>query len=215
MTTPEARYDVRAWPHDDEARADLAAYVEARRSGDDRAVLSADEGDFRGADLTGMDLVGAFLMGADLSGTRLARTDLFRANLAGADLDGADLTGAQLRKVEAPGLSAREAILAGADLFVAELDEADLRSADLRGALLSGTSLSGADLRGADLRACGFGGSPTYLDDARLADTLLTGANGVVRGPVDVGTESPEPLDGPALEAWFRDRGAPGVRVEG
>jgi hypothetical protein len=35
----------------------------------------------------------------------------------------------------------------------------------------------------------------------------------MVKGPIDVGADSPQLLDGAALQRWFAERGAPLVEV--
>lgn len=65
------------------------------------------------------------------------------------------------------------------------------------------------------LRHCIFGlnGNVTGLAEVRLADCLVEGAQGMVSGPVDVGADSPQLLEGADLQRWFADRGAPLVEV--
>ena len=128
---------------------------------------------------------------------------------------GADLSGCYLRKVEGRACDAQDAILRGADLDSSEFEDADFRRADLRKVDFAGARLTGADLRGADLRNCVFGvlGNFTGFHEVRLADCLMEGALGMIRGPVDVGADSPQLLDGADLQRWFADRGAPLVEV--
>ena len=75
--------------------------------------------------------------------------------------------------------------------------------------------MTGADLRRADLRRCVFGlnGNLTGFHEVRLADCLMEGAKGMIIGPVDVGADSPQLIDGAAVQRWFADRGAPLVEV--
>jgi hypothetical protein len=108
-----------------------------------------------------------------------------------------------------------ESLLNGAGLERAEFEDADFRQAGLRGACFGRASLFGADLRGADLRECVFGrsGHSTSFTEARLAGCLAEGAQGMVKGPIDVGADSPQLLDGAALQRWLAERGAPLVEV--
>jgi hypothetical protein len=41
----------------------------------------------------------------------------------------------------------------------------------------------------------------------------VDGATGMVDGPIDIGTDSPQLLDGADLQRWFADHGAPSVEV--
>ena len=219
MTTTygHSREDVRRWPDDPAVRRTLEEYLDKFPAGA-RTVESLLNGgglDFTGADLSGLDLSEAEFSEANLSGVRLAGADLYRAWLIGAVLRGADLSGCYLRKVEGRACDAQDAILRGADLDSAEFERADLQRADLREVDFAGARLTGADLRGADLRNCVFGllGNLTGFHEVRLADCLMEGAKGTVMGPVDVGADSPQLLDGADLHQWFADRGAPLVEV--
>ena len=61
------------------------------------------------------------------------------------------------------------------------------------------------------LSSASFGSEarPTILTGARMYDTVLTGANGFVIGPVDVGSDgNPVTLTGMALTKWFAQHGA-------
>jgi uncharacterized protein YjbI with pentapeptide repeats len=216
-TYGHSRADVLRWPDDPAVRRTLEEYLDNLPAGS-RTVASLLNGrglDFRGADLSGLDLSEAELSEADLSGVRLVGTDLYRAWLIGAVLRGADLTQCRLRKIEGRACDAQDAILRGADLDSSEFEDADMRRADLREARFAGARLTGADLRGADLRDCVFGliNNVTGLAEVRLADCLAEGARGMVSGPVDIGADSPELLDGADLQRWFADRGAPLVEV--
>jgi uncharacterized protein YjbI with pentapeptide repeats len=177
--------------------------------------LDAEGLDFRGADLSGLDLAQAELSGANLSGARMVGASLSRAWLIEAVLRGADLSRCNLRKAQGRACDAREAILCCADLERSEFERADLRRANLREARFGRALLTGADLRGADLRQCIFGeiGYSTGFTRARLADCAAEGAHGMVDGPIDVGTDSPQFLDGADLQRWFADHGAPLVEV--
>lgn len=219
MTTTygHSREDVARWPDDPAVRRTLEGYLDNLPVGSQTvsSLLNGRGLDFRGADLSGLDLSEAELSEANLSGVCLVGADLYRAWLLGAVLRSADLTQCRLRKVEGRACDAQEAILRGSDLDRSEFEDADLRRVDLREADFAGALLTGADLRGADLRHCVFGlnGNSTGLAEARLADCLMEGAKGMVSGPVDVGTDSPQLLDGADLRRWFADRGAPLVEV--
>jgi uncharacterized protein YjbI with pentapeptide repeats len=219
MTTTygHSREDVVRWPDDPAVRRTLEEYLDNLPVGS-RTVASLLNGmglDFRGADLSGLDLSEAELSEANLSGVRLVGADLYRAWLLGAVLRSADLTRCRLRKVEGRACDAQDAILRRTDLDRSEFEDADLRRADLREADFAGARLTGADLRGADLRNCVFGvnGNFTGFSEVRLAGCLVEGAKGMVSGPVDVGADSPQLLDGADLQRWFADRGAPLVKV--
>ncbi|WP_160573464.1 pentapeptide repeat-containing protein [Actinomadura physcomitrii] len=211
------RGDVRAFPHDTAAREALEAYLDALPK-DPQGFIPCFEGDgldFSGADLSGLELLGACLDEAILDGVNLRNAELGRASLIAASMRGADLSGALLRKAQGRACDAQRALLVDADLRTSEFEEADLRYADLRGAKLGNAWLARTDLRGADLRACTFGGptTSTGLMEVRMADTRLDGATGHVTGPVDVGTASPQLIDGDELQRWFVDHGAPEVEV--
>jgi uncharacterized protein YjbI with pentapeptide repeats len=219
MTTAyrHSRADVLRWPDDPAVRRTLEEYFDNLPAGS-RTVESLLNGrglDFAGADLSGLDLSEAELSEANLSGVRLVGADLYRAWLMAAVLRSADLTQCRLRKVEGRACDARGAVLRGADLERAEFEDADFRRADLREASFGRASLFGADLRGADLRECVFGrsGHSTSFTEARLADCIVEGAQGMVHGPIDVGADAPQLLDGPDLQRWFADRGAPLAEV--
>jgi len=219
MTTTygHSRENVVRWPDDPAARRTLEAYFDRFPVGS-RTVESLLNGgglDFTGADLSGLDLLQAALSEANLSGVRLAGADLSGAWLIGAMLRGADLSGCNLRKAQGRACDAQDAILRGADLERSEFEDADFRRADFREARFGRALLTGADLRGADLRHCTLGqiGYSTGFTEARLADCLVEGAQGMVDGPVDIGADSPQFLDGADLQQWFADRGAPLVEV--
>lgn len=222
MTTTygHSRADVRRWPDDPDVRRTLEEYLDYldKLPGGSRPVESLLNGaglDFTGADLSGLDLLEAQLSEATLNGVRLVGADLYGAWLIGAVLHGADLSQCNLRKTQGRTCDAQNAILHGADLERAEFEDADFRRADLRGAYFGRGSLFGADLRGADLRQCVFGrsGYSTSFTETRLAGCLAEGAQGMVKGPIDVGADSPQLLDGAALQRWFAERGAPLVEV--
>ena len=219
MTTTygHSREDVRRWPDDPAVRRTLEEYLDKFPAGA-RAVESLLNGgglDFTGADLSGLDLSEAEFSEANLSGVSLAGADLSGAWMIGAVLRGADLSQCNLRKAQGRACDAQGAILRGANLQRSEFEDADFRRADFREAWFGKTSFTGADFRGADLRRCLFGeaGSRTGLTQARLADCQVGGARGTVSSPVDVGTDSPQLLDGADLQRWFADRGAPLVEV--
>lgn len=219
MTTAygHSRENVLRWPDDPAVRRTLEEYLDNLPVGS-RTVESLLNGrglDFTGADLSGLDLSEAELSEANLSGVLLIGADLYGAWLIGAVLRGADLSRCRLRKVEGRACDARDAILRGADLDRSEFERADLRRADLREVDFAGALLTGADLRGADLRHCVFGlnGNLTGFAEARLADCLVEGANGMVDGPIDVGSDSPQFINGADIQRWFADRGAPLVEA--
>lgn len=219
MTTTygHSREDVRRWPDDPAVRRALEEYFDRFPIGSRtvESLLDAEGLDFTGADLSGLDLLQAELSEADLSGVRLVGADLSGAWLIGAVLRGADLSECNLRKAQGRACDAQDAILRSADLQRSEFEDADFRRADFRGAWFGKSLFTGADFRGADLRHClfGEGGSRTGLTNARLADCLVEGARGTVSSPADVGTDSPQLLDGADLERWFADRGASLVEV--
>jgi uncharacterized protein YjbI with pentapeptide repeats len=219
MTTTygRSREDVLRWPDDPAVRRTLEGYLDNLPADSQtvKTMLNAEDLDFTGSDLSGLDLSEAILSGANLVGVRLAGADLSRAWLIGTVLRDADLSGCNLRKVQGRACDAQDSILRGADLERSEFEDADLRRADFREARFGRALLTGADLRGADLRQCILGqiGYATGFTEARLADCLVEGANGMVDGPIDVGTDSPRFLDGTDLQQWFADRGAPLVEV--
>ena len=219
MTTTygHTREDVVRWPDDPAVRRALEEYLDKFPAGS-RTVESLLNGrgvDFTGADLSGLDLLQAGLNEANLSGVSLVGADLSGAWLIGAILRGADLSECNLRKAQGRACDAQDAILRGADLERSEFEDADFRRADFRGARFGRALLTGADLRGTDLRGCTLGqiGYSTGFTEARLADCLVDGAEGMVSGPVDVGADSPRLLDGADLQGWFAGRGAPLVEV--
>lgn len=215
--------DVLAWPVDDTARDALSAYLQRSESSAGAMVdgLAAPQSDFRGADLSGLDLSEAYLLGAVLTGVSMAGADLARATLSGAELEGANLSDAKLAKAEFVEAVANRVVLLRADAFAADFSRCELRHADARAAQLNSARLRGADLSHADLReavlsTARFGNDrrPTLLAHARLGGAVLTGASGVVVGPVDVGTsERPDIRHGAELAQWFADQGAAEVTV--
>jgi uncharacterized protein YjbI with pentapeptide repeats len=209
--------DVRSWPADPAARKALQEYLEALPLKPENSPLSLAGGelDFSGADLSGLYLAGARLGEAILSGVRLIDADLYSAWLVQATLRGADLSGCDVRKVDGRACDARNAIFRGARLARADFEDSDFRGADMSGADFGRASLGGIDLRGADLRNCVFGPavSPTDLEEARLAGCLLSGAAGYIYGPVDIGADTPQLVNGSELKAWFASQGAPEVEV--
>jgi uncharacterized protein YjbI with pentapeptide repeats len=212
-----SRADVRAFPRDPEAREALEDYLDALPA-DPQIVIPSFAGnglDFSGADLSGLELLGAYLDEAIMDGVRLIGTSLGGASLVGTRLRGADLSRASLRKSEGRLCDARGALLVDVDLQTSNFDKADLRGADLRRSQLSRTGLAWADLRSADLRQCEFGGYRTWTDllEARMAGVRLVGATGRVKGPVDVGTDSPRLIDGEDLQRWFAALGATQIEV--
>jgi uncharacterized protein YjbI with pentapeptide repeats len=219
MTTTygHTREDVVRWPDDPVARRTLEEYLDRLPVGSRtvESLLSARGLDFTGADLSGLDLLQAGLNEANLAGVRLAGADLSGAWMIGAILRGSDLSRCNLRKAQGRACDAQDAILRSADLERSEFEDADFRRADFREARFGRAWFSGADLRGADLRQCIFGqiGYSTGFVEVRLADCLVGGARGKVSGPVDVGADKPELLDGTDLQRWFADRTAPLVEV--
>jgi uncharacterized protein YjbI with pentapeptide repeats len=219
MTNSHSRTleDVRNWPADPAARKALQEYLEALplKSENSPLSLAGGELDFSGADLSGLYLAGAQLGEAKLSGARLVDADLYSAWLVQATLRGTDLSGCDRRKVDGRACDARNAIFRGARLARAGFEDSDFRGADLSGADFGRAALGGSDLRGADLRNCVFGPSvsPTDLEEARLADCLLSGATGYLYGPVDIGADTPRLVNGSELKAWFVGQGVPDVEV--
>jgi pentapeptide repeat protein len=196
--------DVSRWPDDPETAAVLQSYL-----ADPDSMMSGSQSDFRGADLRGLDLSGAELIEANLREVSLSGTDLTRVNLRIADLSGADLTGARMYKTDADHCVAAAAVLRGAYLFRASFMHADLRSADLRRAFLNAVNFAHADMRGADLRKASVGkGTPLFFRETRLLGSRLEGAQGQVRGTVDIGEDAPEILAGAELTGWFRSQNA-------
>ena len=217
ITYGRSRENVRRWPNDPVARRTLEEYLDDLPAGSRTvaSLLNARGLDFTGADLSGLDLSEAALDEATLSGVRLVGADLSGAWLIGAVLRGADLRQCNLWKAQGRACDAQDAILRGADLQRSEFENADLRRTDLRDVRFGKALFFGADLRGADLRQCilGQNGSSTDFAKARLAGCLVEGAKGLIDGPIDVGTDSPQILDGVDLQRWFAARGAPLVEV--
>jgi uncharacterized protein YjbI with pentapeptide repeats len=213
---------VKVWPKSSEAREALREYLDALSENplEISQELAGDLLDFAGADMSGLQLGSAFLFNASLVGVRLVGASLVRATLSGADIRNANLSEADLTKVEAVECDARDASFRKANLFAADFSRADLRGADLGEAVLNSASLFGADLRGADLRGGSFryarlGVTPDFavkMSNARISGTAVDEAEGFIIGPLDVGNEQPYLLDGPELEAWFREHGAPKVQ---
>jgi hypothetical protein len=141
--------------------------------------------------------------------------ELSSAWLVQATLRGADLSRCDLHKAQARTCDAQNAIFRGARLERADFEDSDLRGADLSEVRFGRASLSGADLRGADLSGAEFGGKPgpTDLEDVRLAGCRVAGAAGRVYGPIDIGTDAPNLIDGNDLRDWFASQGAPLVEV--
>ena len=219
-TYGHSRADVLRWPDDPAVRRVLEEYLDYfdKLPTDSRTVDSLLNGrslDFTGADLSGLDLLQATLNEANLSGVRMVGADLSGAWLIGAVLRGTDLSLCDLRKAQGRACDAQDAILRGAGLQRSEFEDADFRRADFREAQFGRAWFAGSDLRCADLRQCIFGrnGSSTGFLEVRLADCLADGATGMVSGPIDVGTDAPQLLDGTELQHWFADRGAPLVEV--
>jgi uncharacterized protein YjbI with pentapeptide repeats len=219
-THGRSRADVVRWPDDPAARRVLEEYFDHldKLQGDSRTVESLLDGagvDFTGANLSGLDLLQAMLNDANLSGVRLVGADLSGAWLIGALMRDADLSRCNLRKAQGRACDAQDAVLRGADLERSEFEDADFRRADFREAYFGRAWLFGADLRGADLRECIFGrsGYSTGFTQTRFAACLVESATGMVDGPIDVGTDSPQLLDGADLQRWFAERGAPLVEV--
>jgi len=209
--------DVLRWPDDPVARHALEEYLRSLPP-EGQPILSllyAQGLDFTGANLSRLELVGATLDEATLTGVSLVGADLARAWLNGAMLRGADLSDANLRKAEGRQCDAQRAVFRGAAFDRCDFAEADLRHVDLSNARFGRGSLFGADLRGADLRECVFGHEilSTRLRRARIAGCRVEGASGTVRGPADVGEQTPQLLDGTELQRWFAEHGAPLVEV--
>lgn len=209
--------DVRRWPNGAAARRALEEYLAALPpdSGNVTSVLDGGGLDFTGADLSGLELLEAEFSDADLSGVPLVGVHLAGSWLNDANLRNADLSHSSLRKAQARGCDAQEAVAVEADFRGAEFNRANLSRASLRGSNLGDARMLGADLRGADLRNCVMGQVGTWvsLREARMAGCLLDGAHGTVAGPVDVGTDSPQLLDGRELARWFAEHGAEQVEV--
>lgn len=205
-TTWAPRLDVTAWPFDERARAYLTQFRQERIR-DLGVAFCGDDLDLRGAHLCGFDFREGWFSGAVLDRVRLLGANLTDATMTGASLERADLTGCVLTGADLSRVSGRRAVLAWARLRHAEIYEADLREADLIGADLGAVVLAGSDLRGSRLEDVAFW--RTALKGARLADSVVAGAEGSVYGPVDISkTEEPELLDGTDLVAWFRERKA-------
>jgi uncharacterized protein YjbI with pentapeptide repeats len=216
-TYGRSRADVLRWPDDPAVRRTLEEYLDKFPAGS-RTVASLLNGrglDFTGADLSGLDLAEAALCEANLSGVRLAGADLSGAWFLGAALRGADMSECFLWKAKGRACDAQDTILHAADLQRSEFDDADFRRADFREARFGKALFFGADLRDADLRQCIFGqnGSSTNFANARLAGCLVEDARGLVDGPIDVGADAPQLLDGTDLQRWFAEREAPLVEV--
>lgn len=209
--------DVLRWPDDPAARGALRNYLEAlgRDSEDLGPVLDGWGLDFTGADLSGLELVEAEFSHAVLKGVRLVGANLSGAWLMETALSDADLSQCNLKKARARRCHASGAIFRGADVQRAEFEDADFRRADLSHVRFGGAWFSGADLRGASLRECVFGlnGQLTGFPEARFAECDVDGVTGTIAGPVDVGADSPHLLDGPDLQRWFAERGAPLMEV--
>jgi uncharacterized protein YjbI with pentapeptide repeats len=140
--------------------------------------VSANDANFRGADLTklhavagcsfrnanfdGANLAGAFLRGADLRGASFVG-----ANLKGADLSECNLAGAKLSRA-----SAREALFVRADLTGADIQDSDLMDAMLQKSTLKGANLSRANLFSANLGQIRLD-TATQVKDANLKRALL------------------------------------------
>jgi uncharacterized protein YjbI with pentapeptide repeats len=216
-TYGRTREDVLRWPDDPAARQALEAYLGSLPpdSLDVLSMLDAEGLDFTGANLSGLELLDAILSQATLTGVGLVGTDLAGAWLNGAALRGADLSCSNLRKAQGRQCDAQGAAFCGAFLDRSEFERADFRHADLSKAQFGRAMLSGADLRAADLRECFFGHGirSTTLLRARVAGCRVEGATGTVDGPVDVGAQAPQLLDGAELQQWFADHGAPVVEV--
>jgi len=158
------------------------------------AGASAEQADFRDADMIAACFADARAGEANFAGAMLedasfTRATLRFANFEGsvaddADFEGADLWGATLRNAEARDAvfrgarldeaSLAGAMLVGADLQAASLKKADLSGADLSGANLQGATLSGANLTGADLRDAHLAG--VTLATCDLTNAFLSGA---------------------------------------
>ncbi|GAA2608298.1 pentapeptide repeat-containing protein [Actinomadura fulvescens] len=218
-----SREGVRAWPKNPEAAAALESYIDDLKAsaGDVAEVLSGEMMDLRGADLSHLRLDGAFLFNTDLSEVRLVGASLGRANLSGTILRKSDLARADLTKAELVECDAQHATFAGAALFAADFSDADLRFADLRNTIANSSSffqtrLDGADLRNASFRFCYFGhqeAAPTVMSGARIANCAFDEAKGFVLGPVDIGDDEPNLVEGAALTSWFHANGAPETTV--
>ncbi|MDO3649340.1 pentapeptide repeat-containing protein [Nocardia mangyaensis] len=207
---------VKKWPDSPEARAALKEYLDNALSRSPDSIgpedtLGGDDLDFSGADLSGLSLIEAWFIAANLSDVRLVGADLYRSCVNGASLDGAILDGADMRKVNARGCTAVGAKIRGADARSAALDSADFREVDFSGSDLRQASLSGSDLRNARLDGCKY--LDTRLIRSRLGGASVSGGQGSVYGPADVGVTEPRIIGGGELYQWFRDHGAPEVVV--
>lgn len=208
--------DVRRWPGDPAAHRALADYLRRFPADPDteftsELLLNGYGLDFSDADMSGLELLGAEFSRAILTRVSLVGASLYVAWLREAQLSDADLSGAYLRKVQGQYCRARNAKLCGADLQRADFTDTDLRGADLCGALLQRVTFANSDLRQAILRYCTF--RTTRLSRARLADSDVRGARGMVIGPIDIGVSVPHFIDGPELLDWFSSHGAPEVVV--
>lgn len=205
------RLEVTSWPFDELARERLAQFRQ-ERTRDLDVVFCGDDLDLRGGHLCGIDFRRGWFNGCVLDKVRILAANLTDASLCGASLAQADLSGCVLSGADLSYCRGRWAVLAWARLMRAEIYDADLREADLIGAELDDAVLGGSDLRGARLQDVKF--ARTSLGRARLADSVLIGARGSVRGPVDVSkTDEPQVIDGEELLDFLRDQGAAHVTL--
>ena len=206
------------WPSSTETREFLRRYVDWLRSGGFEGSELDGPFDFRGADLTGFELRWQILWGANFSGVNLDHADLYKAELVDAVLDSASLRFAQLHKTDMSGCTARHASFMEANLLNAKFSDAILTGANFQKSWLGGTRFFDSDLRDADFRGAKFGtknsGEWTDFSDSRMHGCQVSGAKGVVIGPIDVGGESPEILSGNELKAWFSRHGATEIEVD-
>ncbi|WP_370010685.1 pentapeptide repeat-containing protein [Nocardiopsis sp. LDBS0036] len=174
--------------------------------------------DLRGADLSGTPMRYLCFVQADLSGSVFNGCDFSKSELSAAVLNNSKFVGASFRKAdlsecEARGTDFTKASFVGAKFYRSEIFGSCFREAYLNAAWMHETDLRGSDLSSVWLGP-GEASGTTVFKEAKVLGCTVTGAGGWVRGTVDVGTESePRIIGGPELVEWFRDNGAPDVRV--
>lgn len=154
----------------------------------------------------------------DLSGCAFNGCDFSKSELSAAVLNNSKFIGANFRKADLSECEARGTDFTRASFVGTKFYRAEIVGSCFRGAHLNAAWMHEADLRGSDLSGVWFGpggdSGTAVLKEAKVLGCGVAGAGGWVRGTVDVGTESePRVIGGRKLAEWFRDNGAPDVRI--
>ncbi|MGW0038091.1 pentapeptide repeat-containing protein [Gordonia sp. NPDC003376] len=216
----EESKDVQEWPRDSGARAALQDFFDQKRLSPILIFVPTMNGgnlDFRGADLSGLLLLGAEFSEANIEGVRFDRGLLSGAWMHQVRAREAMFRSAVMREVQSDASDFSYAVFDGAELNGSVFIASDFTGASFCGSHVSDVIFDESNLRYGDFRGCTFGTPDgrhwVSLRRARIHGVTLEGARGVVSGPVDVGDVQALMLDGPDLETWLTERGAPDLRV--